>query len=239
MPVNAASLTATAQLLSDLAVADILHGAHAAVRCYGWAQAEQPGDRGREPVTALTALGIGVAGWWYDPQSILNPADERLYEAAVAHLSRHLALPATGDDLEAFTAWHDVPNRTADDVLHALQDTARTLEGYRPDHVFTPTAADVTAVHHDVLLTCYGDDSSYMAIGHIDPTLMVTAAAACHLDLTGDPLPAGVGRADWLEHSVRYTWAMHWRDIRGEVWFDFDDDQRTPGAGPVTVLPGD
>lgn len=234
---TATAFTATSQPC-DLAVADILRGAHTAIRCYGWAQAQPDGGRGR-PVTALTALGIGVAGWWYDPYSILTPADEHLYQAAVAHLSRHLALPEAGDDLEAFTAWHDAPERTPADILHALQDTARSLEGYRPDRVFTPTPADVTAVHHGVALTCYGEDSSYMALGHIDPTLMATASAACHLDLTGDPLPMSASRLDRLERNVRRTWAVHWRDARGESWFDFDDEQRTPGAVPVTVLLGD
>lgn len=180
-----------------------------------------------------------MAGWWYDPRSILNLADEARHEAAVAHVARHLDLPAAGATLETFTAWHDAPDRTTADILHALQDTARTLEGYRPDRVFTPTPADVTAVHHGVLLTCYGEDSSYMAIGHIHATLMVTAAAACHQDLTGEPLPGGAGRLHRQQRNVQHTWAVHWRDTRGEVWFDFDDEQRTPGAVPVTVLPGD
>jgi hypothetical protein len=233
---TATALTAPSQP-SDLAVADILRGAHTAIRSRGWTQTEQPGGRG--PVTALTALGLGVAGWWYDPRSILNPADERLYEAAVARLARHLDLPAADGGLEAFTAWHDAPDRTETDVLHALQDTARTLEGYQPDRVFTPTAQDVTAVVHGVALTCYGEDSSYMALGHIDPTLMVTASAACHLDLTGDPLPMSAGRLDRIQRNVQHTWAVHWRDARGEIWFDFDDEQRAPGAVPVTVLPGE
>jgi hypothetical protein len=228
---------ATISAPSAYDIAHVLRSAHTAVRCYGWTQAG-PG-RGRDPVTALTAIGIGVAGWWYDPRSILNPADECRYEAAVAHLARHLALPVAGDDAEAFTAWHNAPDRTAADILHALQDTARTLEGYRPDRAFAPTSRDVTAVHHDVLLTCYGEDSSYMAIGHIDPTLMVTASAACHLDLTGDPLPMSAGRLDRIQRNVQHTWAVHWRDARGEIWFDFDDEQRTPGAVPVTVLPGE
>ncbi|MFJ2202405.1 hypothetical protein [Streptomyces violaceusniger] len=216
-------------------IADILRGAHTAVRCYGWSQTEPPAGRG--PVHALTAIGIGTVGWGYDPRTILNPHDEALYEATVARVARHLDLHDT-DALEAFTAWHDDPERTTDDILHALQDTARGLEGYRTDRVITPTARDVTSVHQGVLLTCYGEDSNYMAIGHITPTLMVTASAECNLHLTGEPLASGWSQ-DRIERRVWHTWAVHWRDQRGEIWWDVDHDRRTPGAEPVTILPGD
>jgi hypothetical protein len=216
-------------------IADILRGAHTAIRCYGWAQTEQPVGRG--PVNALTAIGIGTVGWGYDPRTILTPHDEARYEAAIARVARHLVLHGA-DRLEAFTAWHDAPARTADDVLHALQDTARSLEGYRPDRTFTPTARDVTSVHQGVLLTCYGEDSHYMAIGHITPALMVAASVECNLHLTGEPL-AGDWPQDRLERRVWHTWALHWRNPRGEIWWDVDHDRRTPDAVPVTILPGD
>ncbi|WP_448334016.1 DUF6197 family protein [Streptomyces sp. DSM 41534] len=226
-------MTTTAPSIHE--IADILRSAHTAIRCYGWAQTEQPAGRG--PVTALTAIGIGTVGWGYDPRPILNPHDEARYEAAIAHISRNLGLNDPSDP-EQFTAWHDAPDRTVDDVLHALQDTARALEGYRPDRVFAPAARDVTSVHQGVLLTCYGEDSNYMAIGHIPAELMVTASAECHLHLTGEPL-AGGWPQDRLEQRVWHTWALHWRNDRGEIWWDVDHDRRTPGAVPVTILPGD
>ncbi|WP_445520488.1 DUF6197 family protein [Streptomyces sp. NEAU-174] len=216
-------------------IADILRGAHTAIRCRGWTQTEPPAGCG--PVHALTAIGIGVTGWLYDPRTILSLHDEARYEAAIARVSLRLDLHGA-DDLEAFTAWHDDPARTPDDVLHALQDTARGLEGYRPDRVITPTVRDVTSVHQGVLLTCYGEDSNYMAIGHIAPALMVTAGAECNLHLTGEPLADGWPQGR-LERRVWHTWALHWRNPRGEIWWDVDHDRRTPGATPITILPGD
>lgn len=223
---------------SDYAVADILRTAHHALQRRTWIQGRPTDLRGR--IDGLAAIGIGVAGWWYDPRSILRPDEERRYEAAVAHVSRHLGLdtPDDSDDIEEFAAWHDAPGRRVDDVLDALQDTARSLEGYHPDRVFTPTARDVTSVHQGVLLTCYGEDSSYMALGHIAPGLMVTASAECNMHLSGEPLASGWPQ-DELEQRVQHTRAVHWRNARGEHWWDFDHDQRTPGAVPVTILPGD
>lgn len=216
------------------AVADILRGAHTVIRYRGWAQTEPPTGRG--PMHALTAIGIGTVGWWYDPRTILPSDDEARYEAAIAHLVKHLGL--AGPD--QFADWHDAVGRTEADVLGALQATARQLEGYRPDRVYTPTAADVTSVHHGVLLICYGDDASYLAIGHIPAALMVKASTACNLHLAGEPLSGGTRRAGALEREVRHEWAVHWRDARGEHWWDLDHDgQRTPGAVPATILPGD
>ncbi|MFD8088683.1 hypothetical protein ACFWB7_00710 [Streptomyces solisilvae] len=185
----------------------------------------------------MTAIGMGVVGWLYDPRSILGPEDERLYEAAITHLGAHLGLEPA--DPDAFTAWHDDPGRTVDDVLNAFQDTARTLEGYRPDRVFTPTARDMTGVHRGVALICYGEDGSYLAIGHIPAELMVAASTACNLDLAGEPLAGGTRKPDELEREVQHTWAVHWHDARGEHWWDLDPERRTPGAVPATILPGD
>ncbi|MFE9064882.1 hypothetical protein [Streptomyces violaceusniger] len=220
---------------SGHAIAAILRGAHTAIRYRGWTRTEPIAGRG--PVRALTAIGMGVAGWWYDPRTILGPDDERLYEAAITHLARDLSLHGT-DDVDEFTAWHDDPGRTAGDILHALQDAARGLEGYRPDRVITPTARDVTSVHQGVLLTCYGEDGNYMAIGHIAPALMVAASGECNLHLAGEHL-AGGWPQDRIERRVWHTWAVHWRDARGDHWWDVDHDRRTPGAAPVTILPGD
>ncbi|CAM5502402.1 hypothetical protein GCM10010390_65490 [Streptomyces mordarskii] len=235
VPVNATTYPAPSQP-SVHAVADVLRGAHTAIRYRSWTQTEPAAGRG--PVHALTAIGIGVAGWLYDPRTILSPGDERLYEAAITHLATHLGLDQP-DDPDQFTAWHDAPGRTEADVLNALQATARVLEGYHPDRVFTPTARDVTSVHHGVALICYGEDASYLAIGHIPAALMVQASQACNLHLTGEPLADGTRTPAALEREVRHEWTVHWRDIRGGDWFDFDPGRRTPGAVPVTVLPGD
>ncbi|MEU1787071.1 hypothetical protein ABZ553_14600 [Streptomyces sparsogenes] len=220
---------------SDYAVADILRAAHHALQCRPWIQ-ERPTNL-RSRIDGLAAIGIGVAGWWYDPRNILRADEERRYETAVAHVCKHLGLHGA-DDVEQFAAWHDAPARSVDDVLNAFQDTARSLEGYRPDRVFTPTARDVTSVHQGVLLTCYGDDGNYMAIGHIAPGLMVTASAECNLHLSGEPLADGWPQ-DEIERRVRHTWAVHWRNAKEDHWWDHDHDQRTPGAVPVTILPGD
>ncbi|MFJ4637553.1 hypothetical protein ACIP69_18255 [Streptomyces hygroscopicus] len=221
---------------STYALADILRAAHHALQCRPWTQ-ERPTDlRGR--IDGLTAIGIGVAGWWYDPRTILGPDDERRYEAAVARVCRHLGLHGAGD-VEQFAAWHDDPGRSVEDVLDAFQDTARSLEGYRPDRVFTPTARDVTSVHQGVLLTCYGDDGNYMAIGHIPATLMISASSECSMHLTGEPLVGNEDTPTELEQRFQHAWTVHWRNPRGEHWWDVDHGRQTPGAVPVTILPGD
>ncbi|MFD8516546.1 hypothetical protein ACFV27_37080 [Streptomyces antimycoticus] len=235
MPVNTTTYPAPSRP-SAHAIADVLRGAHTAIRFRGWTRTEPPAGRG--PVRAMTAIGMGVVGWWYDPRSILGPDDERLYEAAITHLAAHLGLEQP-DDPDQFTTWHDAPSRTQTDVLDALQRTARVLEGYHPDRVFTPTARDVTAVHHGVALICYGEDANYLAIGHIPAALMIKASQACNLHLTGEPLAGGTRTPAALEREVRHEWTVHWRDARGGDWFDFDHGRRTPGAVPVTVLPGD
>lgn len=227
----------TALKSSALQVAEALRGAHTVVRCRGWARTESAVGRG--PVRAETAIGMGVTGWWYDPRVLLSPADERVHEAAIGAVTAHLQLDGTdgpNDDVDRFAAWHDAPDRTQDDVLDALQGTARSLEGYHPDRVFTPTARDVTGVHHGVPLICHGEDSNYLAIGHIPPALMVKASTACHLDLTGEPLAGGAWKPAALERGVRHEHTVHWRDERGGDWWDFDPGQRTPGAVPATTL---
>ncbi|GHJ34303.1 hypothetical protein ACFV4E_22825 [Streptomyces hygroscopicus] len=211
---------------SGYGTADILRHAHNALCCL-------PGR-----LHALHAIGIGTVGWGYDPRPILNPHDEARYEAAIAQLSNHLHLNDPSDPDE-FTAWHDAPDRTPSDVLNALQDTARSLEGYAPDRVFTPTARDVTSVHQGVLLTCYGEEGSYMAIGHIPAALMISASSECSMHLTGEPLVDNDDTPAELEQRVRHDWTVHWRNPRGEHWWDIDYDRRTPGAVPATILPGE
>ncbi|EFL29454.1 mucin [Streptomyces himastatinicus ATCC 53653] len=176
---------------------------------------------------------MGVTGWGCGPRVLLSPDDERVREAAIAAVTAHLRL----GDADRFAAWHDAPDRTQDDVLDAFQRTARILEGYHPSRVFTPTIQDMTGIHLGVALIRYGEDNSYLAVGHIEPSLMVAASTACHIDLTGEPLAGGTWRPDALERSVRNEYALHWRDERGQHWFDFDPvDWRTPGSVPVTTL---
>ncbi|MFE9003141.1 hypothetical protein ACFYOY_13510 [Streptomyces sp. NPDC007875] len=133
--------------------------------------------------------------------------------------------------------WPQDPPRGIQDALDTIQRSARSLEGWTPDCQFTPTAGDMFAVHHGVALAPYGDDSSCIALGHIDQELMVQAAGEFMLDLTGEPLTRRPAHRARLIDRVRRTWAVYWRTDR--QWFDFDDDQRTPGAVPVTILPGD
>uniref|UniRef100_UPI0004BECBD0 hypothetical protein n=1 Tax=Streptomyces capuensis TaxID=1464056 RepID=UPI0004BECBD0 len=157
---------------------------------------------------------------------------------AITHIARHLDLPDP-DDSEQFIDWHDDPERTQYDVLDALNDTARSLEGYTPDRVFTPTAADMVAVHDGVALADYGEDSSCIALGHIDPALMVDASAAFISHLNGEPFYDEFRKPADLLYRVRRDWAVYWRDEQGRQRFDLGHSQSTPGAVPVTILPGD
>ncbi|MDX3232984.1 hypothetical protein [Streptomyces sp. ME19-01-6] len=216
-------------------IASILHTAHDELSRRGWTQGRPCDIQGH--IHALSAIGLGAVGWHYDPRRILTDQDQARYDAAIAHLSKHLGLPDP-DDPEQFIDWHDSPERTQYDVLDALEDTARALEGWTPARQFTPTAADMTAVHDGVALDCYGEDSSCIALGHIDPALMVDASAAFLRDLAGEPCDRSSTPAE-LQYRVQRTWAVYWHNEQGEQWFDLEPDQRTPGAVPVTILLGD
>lgn len=124
------------------------------------------------------------------------------------------------------------------EALDTIQRSARSIEGWAPDRQYTPTADDMFAIHHGVALAPYGDDSSCLALGCIDRELMVQVAEEFMLDLTGEPLTRRASHRARLVGRVRHTWAVYWR-AEDRDWFDFDDDQRTPGSVPVTILPGD
>lgn len=220
-------------------VASILHTAHDELRRCGWTQGRPCDIQGR--INALSAIGVGTVGWTYDHRHIMSWEDQARYEAAVCAVAQHLGLetPDAPDGFAEFIAWHDAPERSEYEVLDALQDTARTLEGWTPDRQFTPTAADMTAVHDGVALDCYGEDSSCIALSHIDPALMVDASAAFLRDLNGEPFFDEFRKPADLVERVQRTWAVYWRNEQGHQRFDLDPSQRIPGSVPVTILPGD
>ncbi|MGY0065194.1 DUF6197 family protein (plasmid) [Streptomyces sp. LZ34] len=220
-------------------IASILHTAHQELSRRGWTQGRPCDILGH--IHALSAIGLGTVGCTYDPRHILSWEDQARYEAAVCAVAQRLGLetPDEPDGFAELIAWHDAPERTQYDVLDALKDTARALEGYTLDRVFTPTAADMTAIHDGVALDCYGEDSSCIALGHIDPALMVDASAAFLRDLTGEPFFDECRRPAELQRRVRRDWAVYWRDEQGHQWWDLGHSQSTPGAVPVTILPGD
>lgn len=219
-------------------IASILHTAHSELYRRGWTQGRPCSIQGG--IHALSAIGLGVVGCNYDSRHILSWEDQARYEAAVCAVAQHLGLetPDDPDGFAEFIDWHDAPERTQYDVLQAIQNTARSLEGYTTDSQYTPSPADMTSFHHGVALDPYGEDSSYISLGHVDPALMLQAAEEFHLHLTGEPLTRSERRAR-LRRRVKPTWAVYWRDQRGEQRFDFDHEQRTPGCVPVTILPGD
>ena len=219
-------------------IASILHTAHRELSRRGWTQGRPCDIQGR--INALSAIGLGTVGCTYDSRHILSWEDQARYEAAVCAVAQRLGLetPDEPDGFAELVAWHDAPERTQYDVLDALKDAARSLEGYTLDRVFTPTAADMVSVHDGVALDCYGEDSSCIALGHIDPALMVDASAAFLLHLTGERYYEGSRTVD-LKYRVRRDWAVYWRDEQGHQRFDLGHSQSTPGAVPVTILPGD
>lgn len=220
-------------------IGSILHTAHQHLSHRGWAQGRPCDIQGH--INALSAIGLGTVGWTYDSRHILSWEDQARYEAAVCSVAQHLGIetPDAPDGFAEFIAWHDAPGRSEYEVLDALQDTARSLEGWTPENQFAPGPGDMNGVYDGVAITCYGEDSHCIALGHIDPALMVDASAALIHDLTGEPLRDEFLKPAELQYRVQRDWAVYWRDEQGYQRFDIGHDQRTPGAVPVTILPGD
>lgn len=98
---------------------------------------------------------------------------------------------------------------------------------------FMPTPADMQAVFRGVALSEYGDWSDYVALGHVDPPLMVAACQAVSQDWGGVPVGGGLPD-DRLAAHVVHRWATFTRDADG--WEFVNTTDPLPGSLPVTFL---